>query len=237
MYTATGTLDRQHYVEKFSPLVKRIAHHLMTKLPPSVDIGDMMQAGLIGLMDAVSRFEETQGAKFETYAAQRIRGAMLDELRRNAWVPRGVRKSQRQIDKAISALEQQFGRAPGENEIADEIGISLEEYRELLFQARGNQMLLFEDFDDGNHDSDFLERNCADEAADPLARLGDARFRAALVAAVEKLPEREKMLMGMYYEQELNFKEIAAVLGVTESRVCQLHGQAVSRLRVTLKDW
>jgi RNA polymerase sigma factor for flagellar operon FliA len=237
MYTATGTLDKRHYVEKFSPLVKRIAHHLMTRLPPSVEIGDVIQAGLIGLMDAVNRFEETQGAKFETYATQRIRGAMLDELRRHAWVPRSVRKTQRRIEKALAALEHRHGRSPSEGEIATEIGVSLEEYYAMLLEARGNQMLLFEDLEGEDADTEFLDHNCPDEAADPLARIGEERFRKALVAAIDKLPEREKMLMGMYYEQDLNFKEIAAVMGVTESRVCQLHGQAVARLRVTLKDW
>jgi RNA polymerase sigma factor for flagellar operon FliA len=237
MYTATATLDKQSAIEKYSPLVKRIAHHLMSKLPPSVELGDIVQAGLMGLMDAISRYEESQGAQFETYAAQRIRGAMLDELRHNDWLPRGARKIQKRIDNAMAALEQSLGRPPGESEVAERLGVGLEEYREMLFQARGNQIIMLGDFSDEGDEGDYLERHRPAADDDPMARLSDPQFREDLIAAIEDLPEREKLLMGLYYEQELNFKEIAAVLGVTESRVCQLHSQAVARLRVRLKDW
>jgi len=213
MYTAQGTLDKSKQVDQYIPLVRRLAHHLIAKLPASVQIDDLIQAGLIGLMDAITRFEEGQGAQFETYASQRIRGAMLDELRSADWMPRGVRQAQRKIETATLKAEQKFGRSATEKEIAEVMGVSLEEYQEMLFDSRGASLVFY-----------------------PLAMLGDQRFHDGLIQAIEDLPEREKMLMGLYYEQELNFREIAAVLGVTESRVCQLHTQAVSRLKAKLRE-
>jgi RNA polymerase sigma factor for flagellar operon FliA len=236
MYNQSGSLNRETYLTQYAPLVKRVAHQMLSKLPANVELDDMIQAGMIGLMDAVDRFEEEQGTKFETYASQRIRGAMLDELRAGDWLPRSVRRNQRMIEGAISKLEHRQGRAPKENEIARELGMDLGEYQELLSDAKGAQLFYYESTENEDGD-DFLDRNVADTSGDPAAMLSDKRYRTALVAAIEDLPEREKMLMGLYYEQELNMREIAAVMGVTESRVCQLHSQAVSRLRSKLKDW
>jgi RNA polymerase sigma factor for flagellar operon FliA len=236
MYTATGTIDVEQRVNEFAPLVKRMAHYLAAKLPASVQIDDIIQAGLIGLMDAAQRFEESQGFKFETFASQRIRGAMLDELRQNDWLPRSVRKSLRQIEAAMSKLEQRLGRAPVERELAAELGLSLDAYQQLLLEARGTQLLHLDDFGKEGDDG-YLESHCPDNRENPLEMLQDERFRADLIKAIDQLPEREKLLMGLYYEQDMNFKEIAAVLEVSESRICQLHSQAVSRLRAKLKDW
>ena len=236
MYTATGTLDVEQRIAEFAPLVRRMAHHLAAKLPASVQIDDIIQAGMIGLMDAASRFEESQGCQFETFASQRIRGAMLDELRQNDWLPRSMRKSLRTLETAITKLEQSLGRAPTEREIAAELRLPLPEYHSLLQEARGYQLVHLEDFSHDGEDA-FLERNLPDDRENPFERCSDHRFRKALVAAIEDLPPREKLLLGLYYEQELNFKEIAAVLEVSESRVCQLHGQAVARLRGKLVDW
>jgi RNA polymerase sigma factor for flagellar operon FliA len=236
MYTAAGKTDVESRLREFAPLVRKMAHHLATRLPASVQIDDIIQAGLIGLMDAANRFEEAQGNRFETYATQRIRGAMLDELRQNDWLPRSMRRSLREIEKAIHTLEQRLGRAPTEPEVAREMNLTLPEYQSQLQDAKGYQLLHIDDFNEGS-DENYLERHLPDERDDPLAKLSDSRFRAALVKAIEHLPEREKLLMGLYYEQELNFKEIAAVLEVSESRVCQLHAQAVARLRAKLKSW
>lgn len=235
MYNAAGVMDKKQSLAEFAPLVKRIANHMVAKLPPSVEVDDMIQVGMMGLMDALGRYEEAAGAQFETYAAQRIRGAMLDELRQMDWLPRGARKSVRQIDAAVHALQQRSGRAPTEAEIAGELKVPVAVYQQMLLEARGTQLIHYEDFlEEG--DDDFLERNCADSGADPLASLLDDNLREVLIDAIANLPEREKMLMGLYYEQELNFKEIGAVLGVSESRVCQIHNQAVARLRVKLKE-
>jgi len=236
MYTATGTLGVEHRISEFAPLVRRMAHHLAAKLPASVQVDDIIQAGLIGLMDAANRFEESQGNQFETYATQRIRGAMLDELRQNDWLPRSMRKSLRQIEGAITRLEQRLGRSPSEGELAKELGVSLAEYQAMLQDARGYQLVHIDDFNDDGDDG-YLDRHAPDNRSNPLDKIHDKKFRAALVKAIDILPEREKLLMGLYYEQELNFKEIAAVLDVSESRICQLHSQAVARLRAKLKDW
>lgn len=234
MYTASGVLDKNAYVHQFQPLVVRMARHLLSRLPASVELGDIVQAGMIGLMDAADRFEQGQGARFETFAAQRIRGAMLDELRQNDWLPRGLRKTQRTIETALRTLEQKLGRPPTETEIAAKLGVPLETYQEMLQEARGCQLLSYDEMDADENDERFLDRHCAAPGADPAEQLADKRFKASLVQAIEGLPEREKLLMGLYYEQELNFREIAAVMGVTESRICQLHTQAVARLRAKM---
>jgi RNA polymerase sigma factor for flagellar operon FliA len=237
MYTAKGTLDSSSLLKQYSPLVRRLAHQMIAKLPANVEIDDLIQVGMIGLNDALSRFDTNQGVQFETFATQRIRGAMLDELRGNDWMSRGDRRHQRSIEAAVHTLEQRLGRPPSEGEIAREMGLKLAEYQELLTKVRGTQLVYLEDMSGDEGDDDFLDRHIADEGANPLARLNDRKMREALVAAIENLPEREQYVMSMYYEHDMNLKEIAAVLGVTESRVCQLHSQSIARLRTKLRDW
>jgi len=233
MYNATGKLDREQLVQRFAPLVKRIAYHLMSRLPSSVQADDVVQNGMIGLLDAIERFESGMGAQFETYATQRIRGAMLDGLRENDWLPRSLRREMRRIEAAIHELEQEVGRAPSERELADSLGMPLADYQKMLQDARGHQIVYLEDLA-GDGDEDYLERHFTDDAADPARLLEDLDMRRHLVKAIEALPEREKLMMGLYYEQELNLREIGEVMGVTESRVCQLHSQAIVRLRAAL---
>jgi len=238
MYTREGTLAREMNIEQYIPMVRRMAHHMVARLPASVQIEDLMQAGMLGLMDALGRFEEGLGAQFETYATQRIRGAMLDELRRSDWLPRSVRQVQRKIESAMQRSEHKLGRSPSDAEMAAELGVALGEYQQMLAEARGVQLFYYEDLDRGEDADDYLDRHVPNDGSnDPHLRLSDRRFREAVVNGIERLPEREKLVMGMYYEQEMNFKEIAAVLGVTESRICQLHSQAVARLRTRLKEW
>jgi len=237
MYTAKGQLDRNALIRQYQPLVRKLAHHMMAKLPASVQVDDLIQVGLIGLSEALSRFEASQGVQFETFATQRIRGAMLDELRENDWMSRGSRKSQRDIEQALRRLEHQLGRSPLESEIAQELGLGLAEYQALLGKVRGTQLVYLEDMSrSADGEEGFLDHTAvADEGADPMAMLGDQRLRVALVAAIKNLPEREQFVMSMYYEQDMNLKEIAAVLGVTESRVCQLHSQSIARLRAKMR--
>lgn len=229
-------MKKEEYVQKFAPLVKRIAYHLMTRLPASVQVDDLIQAGLIGLLDAAEHYDGSQGAQFETYAVQRIRGAMLDELRHADWLPRTVRKNLRQIEAAMSKLEQALGRPPTESELAQELNVSLADYQQMLLDARGHQLVYYEDLQD-SEGADFLERHHATDADNPLRILEDQGFRQMLVEAIKSLPERERQMMAMYYEQDLNLREIGEVLGVSESRVCQLHTQAVARLRAKLREW
>lgn len=239
MYTAKGQLDRNALIRQYQPLVRKLAHHMMAKLPASVQVDDLIQVGLIGLSEALARYEATQGVQFETFATQRIRGAMIDELRESDWMSRGSRKSQKEIEGALRRLEHQLGRAPLESEIATELGLSLADYQALLGKVRGTQLIYLEDMTrSGDSEDGFLDHHevAVDESADPLQALRDQRLRQALVAAIGHLPEREQYVMSMYYEQDMNLKEIAAVLGVTESRVCQLHSQSIARLRARMRE-
>ncbi|WP_374675171.1 RNA polymerase sigma factor FliA [Ideonella sp.] len=237
MYTATGRLDANAMLKQYSPLVRRLAHQMIAKLPANVELDDLIQVGMIGLHDAMGRYDAEQGVQFETFATQRIRGAMLDELRGSDWMSRGNRRQQREIEAAVHRLEQKLGRAPQESEIAKELGVSLTEYQDTLTKVRGTQLVYLEDMSGEEGSDDFLDRHVAQEDANPLAQLQDHRMRSALVEAIKKLPEREQYVMSMYYEHDMNLKEIAAVLGVTESRVCQLHSQSIARLRVKLREW
>lgn len=237
MYTAKGQLDRNAMIRQYQPLVRKLAHHMMAKLPPSVEVDDLIQVGLIGLADALSRYEVAQGVQFETFATQRIKGAMLDELRGNDWMSRGSRKSQKDIEVAMRKLEHRLGRTPLESEIASELGMELADYQSLLGKVRGTQLVYLEDMSrKGEDDDTFLDRHVADNDADPLNILRDQRLKQSLVAAIKGLPEREQYIMSMYYEQEMNLKEIASVLDITESRVCQLHSQSIARLRAKMRS-
>lgn len=234
--TSLANRDVDAIVNELAPLVKRIAYHFMAKLPASVEADDLIQAGLMGLLDAAKNFDDTQGAQFETYAIQRIRGSILDELRQADWLPRNVRKNLRKIEQTVARLEQELGRAPREAELANKLEVPIEDYQQMLLDARGYQLLHFEDFQDGD-DGDFFDSFVADGQRGPLEVLEDEGFRRHLIQAISALPEREKLIMGLYYEQEMNLKEIGEVLGVTESRVCQLHSQAVARLRARMRTW
>jgi len=236
MYTAQGKSDKNALITEHAPLVKKLAHQLKAKLPPSVEVDDLIQAGMIGLLDAINRYEDNHGAQFETYAVQRIRGSMLDELRSSDWLPRSMRQNMRKIEEAMNLLQQRLGRAPQESEVAKQLKLSLADYQDLLSDGSGHQLVYYEDFHDSEGNDHFLDRYCTDGTADPLQSLMNSGFRGAVIDAINVLPEREKILMGLYYEQEMNLKEIGAVMGVSESRVCQLHSQAIARLRAFLRE-
>ena len=237
MYTAKGQLDTNAKLKQYSPLVRRLAHQMIAKLPANVEFDDLVQVGMIGLADALNRFDAAHGVQFETFATQRIRGAMLDELRGTDYLSRGTRKQQRTIEAAVQKLEQKLGRAPIESEIAKEMGLALVEYQELLGRVRGTQLVYLEDMTGVDGDNDYLDRHVGDDTLNPLAQLQDVRMREALIEAIKNLPEREQHVMSMYYEHDMNLKEIAAVIKVTESRVCQLHSQSIARLRVKLRAY
>jgi RNA polymerase sigma factor for flagellar operon FliA len=237
MYTAKGTMDREHMLRQYVPLVRRLAHHMIAKLPPNIELDDLIQVGMIGLSEALTRFESAQGVQFETFATQRIRGAMIDELREGDWMSRGSRKSQKEIERAVQRLEQRLGRSPLESEIAIELEMTLPDYQELLGKVRGTQLVYLEDMNGNSEEgAGFLDRHVADEGADPVSLLRDHRLRASLVEAIKTLPDREQYIMSMYYENDMNLKEIAAVLEITESRVCQLHSQSIARLRAKMRS-
>jgi RNA polymerase sigma factor for flagellar operon FliA len=161
---------------------------------------------------------------------------MLDELRSSDWMPRSMRQDMRKIENAMATLQQRLGRPPSESEVAKSLKLSLTDYQEMLSEGGGHQLVYYEDFHDEDGNDSFLDRYAHDEDADPLRALLDTDFRQAVIDAIDGLPPREKMLMGLYYEEELNLKEIGAVMGVSESRVSQLHTQAVARLRAALRE-
>jgi RNA polymerase sigma factor for flagellar operon FliA len=241
MYNVHGKADKNQLLTQHGALVKKLAHQLKARLPPSVEVDDLIQAGMIGLLDAINRYEDNHGAQFETYAVQRIRGAMLDELRSSDWLPRSIRQNMRKVEDAVQTLTQQLGRAPQESELARHMQLSLQQFQEMLGECGGHQLIYYEDFHDtgdGVHEH-FLDRfaNADDrDSGEPLQGMIDGGFRNAVIDAINALPEREKILMGLYYEHEMNLKEIGAVLGVSESRVCQLHSQAIARMRSTLRE-
>lgn len=227
MYTAEGKFNKNSIIEQYYPLVRRQAFSLKVKLPAGVDVDDLIQAGVEGLLSCVDRFDPDSGVAFSTYAHQRIRGAMIDELRSRDWLPRSVRRSGRELEQTIRRLEQQLGRVPEEREIAAELGMELTDYHQLLLDTNNGLVL---SYDEVVTDSPNAETN-DDEDAEPEAQLGAAELKALLVQAIDSLPEREKLVMTLYYQEELNLKEIGAVLDVTESRVSQLHSQAIKRIR------
>jgi RNA polymerase sigma factor for flagellar operon FliA len=220
--------------EQHAPLVKRIAYHLIAKLPHTVDVADLIQEGMIGLLDASQNYNTEQGASFETYAGIRIRGAMLDEIRRNNWAPRSVHRKAREIAGVMQEIEQREGRNAQDNEVAQAIGISTAEYHQQLYNASGHQLFSLDELTD--HDQT-LAQPISENDLEPEQTVQKTGFQQALSDAIQTLPERERLMMSLYYNEELNLKEIGEVLNVSESRVSQIHSQTIIRLRSKLGDW
>ena len=235
MYSTAQIASQDDLLEQHATLVKRIAHHLMTRLPPSVQIEDLIQAGMIGLLEATSNYDESQGASFETYASIRIRGAMLDEIRKNDWAPRSVHRKARQVADAVREIENQHGRDARDHEIAEALELGLNEYHQLLQEASGQKLLSLEDMTKTTDES-YLEE-LSDESAGVLDKLQKEDLKRKLAEAIAGLPERERLVMALYYDEELNLREIGSVLGVSESRVSQIHSQAVIRLQARMAKW
>ncbi|MGZ8216654.1 RNA polymerase sigma factor FliA [Methylomagnum sp.] len=224
----------QFLVSQNAPLVKRIAYHLMSRLPPSVQVEDLIQAGMIGLLEAARQFDAGQGASFETYAGIRIRGAMLDELRRYDWTPRSVHRKAREAAEAIRVIEARTGRDARDSEVAEYLGLSMAEYHQILRDSLGCRVFSIEDLLESG---DSALEGCADLSLQPAEGLARASFARALVDAIASLPERERLVINLYYEEELNLKQIGERLGVSESRICQIQSQAILRLRARMHGW
>jgi RNA polymerase sigma factor for flagellar operon FliA len=234
-YALAGRADPGELVERYAPLVKRIANHLLGRLPDGVELEDLVQTGLIALLDAARQYSPAKGASFETYASIRVRGAMLDEFRNTDWAPRSVYRKQRQLTAAVRAVENRTGTHASAREIAAELGVPLEEYFRMVADTASQRMFSLDE-----SDPDVAAEDPAGEGPpelDPAAEIESAEFQAAMSAAIRELPEREALVMSLYYDEELNLKEIGEVLGVSESRVCQIHGQALTRLRARLQEW
>ena len=222
-------------VKTHAPLVRRIAYHLMGRLPPSVDVGDLIQSGMSGLLEAARNYATDRSASFETYAGIRIRGAMLDELRRTDWTPRSVHRKAREVAEVVRQIEVETGADADDAEVMKRLGLTADEYHQVLADAASSRLLSLTAPDDGDGSP---AMDVADASSlTPAEDIEQVGMRQALIDAITTLPEREQLVMSLYYEQELNLKEIGAVLGVTESRVCQIHGQAIIRLRARMTGW
>jgi RNA polymerase sigma factor for flagellar operon FliA len=227
--TTAPVCDGDSLVREYLPLVKKIALRLAAKLPAEIELDDLLQVGLMGLLRARDSYDAAQGASFSTYAGIRIKGAMLDEIRAHDWLPRSVQRQLSQVASAIERVDARLGRPAQDAEIALELNMELPEYQRLAGELACARM---------THVEDSIEAGSAEaQSANPSEQFGEIAFRDALVAAVDQLPERERLMMSLYYSDGLNLKEIGAVLGVSESRVSQLHGQALARLRAGLSDW
>ncbi len=234
MYVENQGGEQDELITRYAPLVKRIAYHLMSRLPPNVQADDLIQAGMIGLLEAARNYDRSQGASFETYAGIRIRGSMLDEIRKSDWTPRSLHRKVRQVSEAIRSIESEEGRDARDVEVAKRMGLSLEEYHQVLQDASGHKVFSLEDLPVGEES---VTESLSGESKEPLDFLEMDKFREGLAKAVSGLPERERLVMSLYYDEELNLREIGAVLGVSESRVCQIHGQALMRLKARMSAW
>lgn len=235
MYTEVQTRgDGNELVARHAPLLKRIAYHLISRLPPSVQVEDLIQAGMIGLLEAARKYDPGQGASFETYAGIRIRGAMMDEIRRSDWTPRSVHRKTRQLAEVVREIEHREGREARDEEVVEALGCTMEEYHRMLKDATTSRVLSLEEiFSPGEE----REGGMLGQSDSPLDDLTREHFKLALAEAIGELPEREQLVLSLYYDEELNLREIGEILGVSESRVCQIHGQALVRLRARMRDW
>lgn len=230
----TYSVDKSALLERHTILVKRIAYHLIARLPASVLVDDLIQSGMIGLFEAANNFDNSKGASFETFAGIRIRGAMLDEIRRGDWVPRSVHKNSRMISEAIKSLEAQYGRDVTDIEVAEKLDISINEYHQILNDVSSGKIL---GIDDLGVSADVIEIAHSHHQDEPYANIEQSFFKKSLAECISSLPEREALVLSLYYDEELNLREIGQVLDVSESRVSQIHSQAMHRLKARMQSW
>ena len=235
-YEQTQDEAREIKVEDFAYLVKRIAYHMMARMPSCVQVEDLIQAGMVGLLEAVQKYDIARGASFETYAGIRIRGAIVDEMRRGDWAPRSVHRNARRVAEAVALVESRTGRDARDAEVAEAMDMSLNEYHDIIKDSASTRLFSYEEAYE--EDEGRLDHGSASMAlAGPAERVHRDALQKALAQAVDRLPEREKLVLSLYYEQEMNLKEIGQILGVSESRVSQIHSQAALRLKARLSDW
>ena len=233
MYAEVENLGEKDQIVRHASLVKRIAYHLLNRLPPTVQIDDLIQAGMVGLLEAASNFDAEMGASFETFAGIRIRGSMIDEIRRSDWTPRSVHRKFRSVSEAIRKIENETGEDAKDADVALALGISLGDYHQILIDSSSSRI----------YSIDTMEENTQDAAIPssseitPEEALSHDEYRRQLTESIRQLPEKEQLVMSLYYDDELNFREIGEILDVTESRICQLHGQALLRVKARMSDW
>ena len=239
-YQGQKVADRNSLVVKYAPLVKRVALHLKTRLPSYVDVNDLIQSGMIGLMDAIQNYKDGHGATFETYAAIRIRGSIIDELRQSDWTPRSVHQNTRAIRETLARLSHTYGRPPTDAEMAAELKVDINKYHQMILDSNTSQVMCIEDTgltDDVIGERPFSDINALGPDDKLFESVNGEQFKHALATSIKKLPERERTIIGLYYDQEMNLREIGLIMGISESRTCQVLSQAVVRLRNALDEW
>ncbi len=229
---SVNDLSQDDLVEQHATLVKRIAYHMISRLPACVQVDDLIQAGMIGLLEAARNYDATQGASFETYAGIRIRGSMLDEIRKGDWTPRSLHRKVREISQTMREIETEYGRDARDSEVAERLDMSLDEYHQVLQDASSHQIVSFEDIP--SKDANVIDGLSA-KITGPLENLQEDNLKETLATAIAGLPERERLVMSLYYDKELNLRETGEILGVSESRVCQIHSQALIRLKAKIQ--
>lgn len=231
MYAEIDKDQQDRRIVQNLTLVKRIAYHLITRLPSSIHVDDLIQAGMLGLIDASKHYDPSQGASFETYAGIRIRGAMLDEVRHADWSPRSLHRKMRQVSEAIREIEHDTGRDAKDSEVAQKLNITLDEYYGIKRDSANARVFSL------NQAAEDGQPVMVGKEKDPYEDLQSNDFKTSLAHSIGELPEREQMVMSLYYNDEMNLKEIGLILNISESRVCQIHAQALSKLREKLSDW
>ncbi|ODS23704.1 RNA polymerase sigma factor FliA [Candidatus Endobugula sertula] len=237
IYEQTNRVSAGIVIEEYADLVKRIAQHMIARMPTSVQLDDLIQAGTIGLIEASKKYDVARGASFETYAGIRIRDAIVDEVRKGDWVPRSVHRNARRISQVIAELEAKLGREVKDTEVADAMGVTLDEYHSMSRDAVSGRLFSIEESFSGEEYNVSNSQSSGSAFLEPDESVQRDILKRSLMGAIDSLPERERLTLSLYYDEELNLKEIGKVLGVSESRVSQIHSQAALRLRAKLKDW
>ena len=232
------TENREEVIIKYSPMIKYVANRIAMRLPPHIEVDDLISVGVLGLMDAITKYDSSRGAKFKTYAEFRVRGAILDELRSMDWVPRSIRQKASKVDKVVQGLQAKLRRAPEDEEVAKEMGLSLDQFHETLNETKSIPIFSLEDLGIAKESGDqqsLLDCLAGKADADPQTQVRLVELKEIIAKAIDALPEKERLMVSLYYYEELTMKEIGAVLDITESRVSQIHSKAVYRLRTKLK--
>ena len=232
------TENREEVIIQYSPMIKYVANRIAMRLPPHIEVDDLISVGVLGLMDAISKYDSSRGAKFKTYAEFRVRGAILDELRSMDWVPRSIRQKASQVDKVVQGLQAKLRRQPEDEEVAKEMGLSLDQFHETLNETKSIPIFSLEDLGIAKESGDqqsLLDCLAGKADADPQTQIRLVELKEIIAKAIDALPEKERLMVSLYYYEELTMKEIGAVLDITESRVSQIHSKAVYRLRTKLK--
>lgn len=233
MYAEVENLGETEQIVRHATLVKRIAYHLLNRLPPTVQIDDLIQAGMVGLLEAAGNFDAGMGASFETFAGIRIRGSMIDEIRRSDWTPRSVHRKFRSVTEAIRKIENESGEDARDADVAQALGIGLSEYHQILIDSSSSRIYSIETLEENSQDSAIP--SSSDRT--PEESLSKDEYQRQLAENIRQLPEKEQLVMALYYDDEMNFREIGEILDVTESRICQIHGQALLRIKSKMAEW